>query len=299
MIPQFSIRDSENPRALPRDVVSLVDGDMARFREARFQAARARGGFAQIREAFDRGLRTDAIEYLDRPDYPETKKLRIVRAVHGMNVATGSYRRFLSQMEPTLREVATRTGRPARLLELASGAGGFAHAVSAIAAKRGIPVVVEGSDVVPIYVDTANRVAAERGLPVSFRHLDALAMSDVADQAFDVVFIAQSMHHFSPGQLGQMIAETSRIATTAFFGFDGYRSLFMLGFVGLGSLLSFQPDLIHDSWVTARKFYAHDELARIAEVSVPTATVDVRRLYPLNTMLNVRFQGAPRGEMAS
>jgi hypothetical protein len=148
---------------------------------------------------------------------------------------------------------------------------------------------VTGSDIVPIYVQTARAAAAARGIPARFERIDALDMAGIESGAYDVVFVAQSTHHFSPGQLAQMIRESSRVATTSFVSIDGWRSLHMLAFVGGTSLLSLRPALIHDAWVTARKFYSEPELRFIASLGAPQAAVSTRRLWPLNSVLRVGF----------
>src|SRR5688500_3469227 len=119
-----------NAGSSPTDLERVVDDGIARFRRTRRDAARGAGRVAQLVEAVDRALRTDAVEYLDRPDYPEHKKLAIVRKIHIANVVTRSYRRFFTTLAPILREVTAREGRPARLLELAGGSGGFAIAIA-------------------------------------------------------------------------------------------------------------------------------------------------------------------------
>lgn len=268
---------------------SSIDDELLRFRGARRVAALERGRVAHLVDRWDSAIRTNAIEYLDRPEYPETKKLRIALGVHLMNLATASYGRFLAVLEPMLRQIAEREQRPARLLELASGCGGFALALATRAERRGLPVQVTGSDVVPLYVDRANEAARVGRVAATFRRLDALDMHDVEPGAYDVVFVAQSMHHFTAGQLGAMIAQSQRAARTAFVGIDGFRSLFMLGFVTAGSMLSLQPDVVHDAVITARKFYAESELALIARAACPLAHVTTRRLFPFNSLLTVRF----------
>jgi len=177
-----------------------VDDTIRVFREERVK--RASTPMARLGAKLDAALRTDAVEHMDEPGYSEWGKLGIALGLHGMNVASASYRRFFSELLPMLRTIEAREGRPARVLELASGSGGFAFALDALARKRGVRVQVTASDVVPLYISRGQKKAAKTGSSVEWRHVDALDMKAQSDGAFDIVFIAQSVHHFSPGSSG-------------------------------------------------------------------------------------------------
>jgi SAM-dependent methyltransferase len=266
-----------------------VDQVMGELRSTRMQRAREEGGLAKVGASLDAALRTDAVEHMDEDGYPEKGKLGIALGLHLMNVASASYRRFFQVLLPTLRQIEARYGRPARVLELASGAGGFAFALEALARRNGVRVDVTASDIVPLYVTRGRERAEREGTAVTFRHLDALDMASVADAAYDVVFIAQSVHHFSPGKLARMIAESRRVATTAFVSVDGYRSLGMVAFVSGTAILSLWPAMVHDAVISVRKFYGEAELEAIARMAAPKASVSLGRIRPLNTVLSVRF----------
>ena len=268
-----------------------VDAALDRLRAERSRLARGGGPLPRVGAALDAALRTDSVEHMDEPDFPERSKLAIAVGLHLLNVATRSYRRFFELLAPVLREVELRHGRPARVLELAGGAGGFAFALASLAQARRISVEVTGSDVVPLYVARAQREAIRARSGVSFRCVDALDMKDIAAKAYDVVFIAQSTHHFSPGQLARMIAESGRVATTAFVSVDGYRSVPMLAFVAGTAILSMWPAMVHDAVISVRKFYGEAELAAIAKMAAPKASAHIGRIWPLNTALTVRFDG--------
>jgi 2-polyprenyl-3-methyl-5-hydroxy-6-metoxy-1,4-benzoquinol methylase len=268
-----------------------VDDAIARLRAERARRAADAGGLARVGAAIDEALRTDAVEHMDEEGYPEKGKLAIALGLHLMNVASASYRRFFTAILPILEHVEARHGRPARVLELASGAGGFAFALDALARKRGVRVEVTASDIVPLYVTRGAERAAREGVPVAFRQIDALHMESLADGAYDLVFVAQSVHHFSPGKLARMIAESRRVATTAFVSVDGYRSLGMVAFVSGTAVLSMWPAMVHDAVISVRKFYGEADLEAIARIAAPEARVTLGRIRPLNTTLTVRFDG--------
>jgi 2-polyprenyl-3-methyl-5-hydroxy-6-metoxy-1,4-benzoquinol methylase len=282
-----SFRDSMAPPAPRGEALERhVDAKVAELRAERTRRAT---GLDRLGNAIDSALRTDAVEHMDEEGYPEHGKLGIALGLHMMNVASASYRRFFSRLRPILEDVQKRHGRPARVLELASGAGGFAFALEALARKHQLRIDVTASDIVPLYVERGAARAAKEGVPVTWKRIDALDMTGIADGAYDVVFVAQSVHHFSPGQLARMIAESRRAATTAFVSVDGYRSLGMVAFVSGSAILSMWPAMVHDAVISVRKFYGEAELEAIARMAAPGCDVRLGRIKPLNTVLTVRF----------
>jgi len=254
-----------------------VNDWVGRLRREREQTARARGGLTRLAEWFDRKVRTDRTEHLDDPDFPAEIKLKMVRALHNFNRLFRSYPAFLRILEPLLHKISRRQKRPVRLLELACGSGEFTLALAKLVARRGLPVEITGSDYIPAYVDSGNRMARERGVPAKFRLVNAFDMQTVEPGAYDVMFIAQSLHHFSPGQLAMMIAQSCGRATSAFVGVDGYRSIPLLLVVPGPAVLTLRRAYVHDALVTARRLYPQAELELIGRLAAPDARVSVRR----------------------
>jgi SAM-dependent methyltransferase len=281
-----------SPQAGGAALEQHADVVLEALRTARSAIARKGSLAARLGSQIDESMRTRAVEHMDEADYPERGKFAIAQGLHLLNWVTGSYRKFFDLLEPMIREIVAAEGRPARILELACGAGGFSMELAAIAARKGLTVEVTGSDIVPLYVERATRKAAREGNAATFRRLDALDMSDLAQGSFDIVFIAQSVHHFSPGQLARMISESSRIATRAFVSVDGYRSVPMVGFVAGTALLTLWPAMVHDAVISVRKFYGESELGVIGRLGAPRARVEIGRIWPLNTTLTVRFEAA-------
>jgi len=265
-----------------------ADEALVALRQRRGELAR-RHWWTRVQDRFDRRVRTDAVEYLDRPDYPEQRKLELIRRLHRFNRAMLSYHRFLAYLRPCIRNIANTTGRPVRALELASGAGELTLELARLAEKRGLPVKVTGSDIVPGYVEAGNARARRRGLSTRFIELNAFEMEHLAGQ-FDLVFVTQSMHHFSAGQLARMIAQSAAAGARSFVGIDGRRSLFMLGFLPVATTVMGDPHFRHDAIVSARRFYSDPELQLIARTAAPESRVHLRRAEPGFTVLSVHHR---------
>jgi hypothetical protein len=239
----------------------------------------------RIVEWLDRHIRTEAREHLDDPDFPEKKKLMAVWALHAFNLFFRSYHRFLAILEPVLRRAARARGGSARLLELASGSGEFTLALAKAARRKNLPVAITGSDYIEAYLERGRRAAASRNVQASFRLVNAYDMSNIDEDEYDVVFICQSLHHFTPGQLAMMIAQARRVSTTAFVGIDGFRSVPLLFIVPGPALATLRPAFFHDALLTARKLYSQPELELIGRIAAPGARVSVFRDFPAFSVL--------------
>ncbi len=266
-----------------------ADNWMRRLMGKRREIARKQGLLTRLHETIDAKIRTEEMEYLDVPDYPPSKKLEMVRALHAFNILMFSYHRYVYLLTPLIREVANAKKRPARLLELAGGSGELALSLARLAHKKELPVEITGSDYIPQYIDAGNRIARERSLPIRFIKVNAFDMHDLEPGAFDLIMISQSTHHFSPGQLAMMIAQSARIASTAFISFDGERSFMLFPAVVGPPLLTLRKHFIHDAFLTSRKVYSEFELECIARIAAPRARSTVKRSIPGVTVLTVRF----------
>ena len=201
-------------------LAAFVDSAIRDLRDLRRERADAAGFLWRSLEGIDRTLRTETLERLDRDEVSDRRKLGIVEALHGLNVLLFSYWRFLRAAAPLIRRINQREGRPARIVELAAGYGEFTLRAPAMARRMGLDIEVTGTDIVPAYVERARSEAVRRGVRAHFEVLDAFRM-DVAPSRFDIALIAQSMHHFTAGQLATMIAACRRVLTTGVVGVDG------------------------------------------------------------------------------
>ncbi|MBL8685216.1 MAG: class I SAM-dependent methyltransferase [Myxococcales bacterium] len=249
----------------------------------------ARGLWERVCCWLDGHVRTTERESLDEPAHPEEAKVRQVRFLHWQNLALLSYRRYRGALAPAIAAAAQRRqGAPVRVLELACGSGDMAIGL-ADEARGGPAVQITGSDVEPAYIAQANARARALGSTASFRVIDAFALDAAVVGEVDVVFLAQSAHHFSPGSIARIIAQAGRAGATHLVIIDGRRSARTLVALPLIASASLDRHFTRDAWISARRLYAETELTLLARIAAPRARVSVRTLFPLTTVLEVAF----------
>lgn len=261
---------------------------ISRFLDERYSVSKKLGGSHFLTELLDRALRTSDTEYMDNAGLSGTQKLELVKALDKQNQIMNLYPRYVALLLSLLDEVTQHEPHPASILELASGSGGLALALAEEARNKDLPISVTGSDIVSIYIEEGNRLAAEKQLSVTFQLLNALNLPEFPAKTFDLMVMSQSLHHFTPGQLAIIIAQAAQQTTTAFVGIDGYRSILLAGGVplmaGTQGILSFA----FDGFTSARKFYSELELDIIAEIATGKRNHTVTCDWPLS-ILTVRF----------
>ncbi|TCD48797.1 methyltransferase domain-containing protein [Chlorobium sp. N1] len=267
-----------------------ADRFIAEMRRERTAAARELGGIFHLQEFFDGTLRTDERELMDSPDLPEDRKLRMARALERQSGMLQLNRRFVALLSPLIRELARGSGRETRVLELAAGAGGLSLALGRETRDRGLPCRVTGTDIVAAYVEASSREAEREGLEVRFRTLDACRAEEIESEPADLVLVAQSLHHFSPGELALMVRGAREAGARAFVGIDGYRSPLVAAGVPLVAALQGIAEFALDGLTSARKFYSEAELDAVIEIATGERNHLVLNRWPL-TLVLARFDG--------
>jgi hypothetical protein len=161
-------------------------------------------------------------------------------------------------------------------------------AVADEVARRALPADVVGSDVVRAYVERANRQASLRHSSARFRTLDALRLgAEVGRGEIDVVYLAQSAHHFAPAQLARLISEAFAAGCSHVVVIDGHRSLRVLAALSALGALTLDRDFARDGLISARRFYSEPELRTIAEIACPEARITTHTAPLLTSVLRV------------
>jgi SAM-dependent methyltransferase len=269
------------------ELESAVNRSVLRFFDERRRVSGELGGVFLLSELLDHAVRTRQIEHMDDSRMPEGEKLEMVKALDRQNVMMQLYPRYIELLVPMIIDIAEKEKRDTKVLELASGSGGLALALGEEAQTKNLPVTIIGSDIVPAYVEAGNTLATEKGVPVSFRLLNALDLRMLGQETFDLIVISQSLHHFTPGQLAVMIAQSTEHTTKGFIGIDGYRSVLLTCGVPLIASLQGSISFTLDGFTSARKFYTEIELDMIAEIATGKREHQVTCSWPL-TVLKVQ-----------
>jgi SAM-dependent methyltransferase len=267
-----------------------TDEVVSRFLDERFKVSQELGGGFFLSELLDRAIRTSETEYMDQLNVPERERLEMVQALDRQNTMMQLYPRYVDILLPLMRDVIERKKREVRILELASGAGGLVFELAASMQRKKLPFSITGSDIVPAFIEEGNLNAAKKKLPVNFKLLNAFNLEEQAftKEEFDLVVISHSLHHFSPGQLAIMIAQSAKYTTTAFVGIDGFRSLLLTGGVPFVAALQGIGPFALDGLISARKFYSELELDIIAEIATGKKNHTVSCSWP-QSVLTIRF----------
>jgi 2-polyprenyl-3-methyl-5-hydroxy-6-metoxy-1,4-benzoquinol methylase len=249
----------------------------------------AAGPRAPIARLDRRWRETSTVELIDRVDFDERKRVRLMTHLDEMNVTIGAYGAFLDVLRPFLVR-----GRATRVLDLAAGHGGFLLEVAAIARREGLALELVASDIADEYLAIGRRHAEERDLPVTFVVQDALDTTNLAPGAYDLVVCTQSLHHFPPGLVAVLTHEALRIASRAVVLIDGARSKTNAALIPLLGIVRYRDlPFAHDSWVSLRKFFAPEELGLLARCGAlaspgPERSVESRFLPPGHLAVVVR-----------
>ena len=198
------------------ELKTQADAVVARFLEERFAVSQELGGGFLAAELVDRAIRTSEYEVMDQEGVAESERLALVRALDRQNMMMGLYGRYVDILLPLINDVARREQREVRVLELASGNGGLALALGEEVRRQELRVRITGSDIVPAFVEEGNLHALKKGVPVNFQLLNAFNLQEIEKGEFDLVVMSQSLHHFSPGQLAVIIAQSLQYSSLLF-----------------------------------------------------------------------------------
>lgn len=220
-----------------------------------------------------RFLRTrdlDAVEEMDKPDCDPGKLQRTYAQFPLINaVVSGWHSNYRHRIRPLLSATRKTT-----LLDIGCGGGDVARSLARWAARDGLWLEVTAIDP----DDRAFAFAqAQPPMPrLSFRK--AFSAELVAEGAvFDVVISNHILHHLTPAQFQDLLADSTRLATAAVIHSDIVRSPAAYALFAAGTLPFFPGSYIRrDGLTSIRRSYTPVELRAIAP---PYWVVAVERPY--------------------
>jgi len=98
-------------------------------------------------------------------------------------------------------------GQPRTLLDIATGGGDVAIALSRLARRKGYPLTVEGCDISPTALGFATGQAARASASVHFFRLDVLSESFPCH--YDIITATLFLHHLTDGQIVGLLGKLS------------------------------------------------------------------------------------------
>ncbi|MEX3510887.1 methyltransferase [Kocuria sp. WRN011] len=165
------------------------------------------------------------------------------------------YRRWI---RPAL-QAAAGEGRTPTLLDVGSGGGDVARVLSRWATRDGIELSVTAIDPDPRAYSWA--LAHDNGVGVDYR---ALSSADLVAEGerFDVVVSNHVLHHLSPGELTELLTDTSALTGSVAVHNDLRRSrtAWLLYWVGTLPLIRARTFARFDGLLSVRRSYRRNEL---------------------------------------
>jgi 2-polyprenyl-3-methyl-5-hydroxy-6-metoxy-1,4-benzoquinol methylase len=271
----FSLQDP----AVFRDKVRIAWG----YYQALRDKARPRG-LRRLTYELDRQLyRRRNDEYLDDPKLDEKRRWKIVDDLDKLNQTIRSYRWFLASLGAYAAE---KPGNELSVLDIGSGHGAFPIYLANEGELAGKRIQVTGSDISPVYVAKAQAKSLREKVRVEFRQLDALQL-DRMEERFDIITSSQTIHHFGPGFLAELLARVSKNARQGVIFFDDRRSPAVLAGAAVATALVGRGDpwFVHDAVVSVRRMYSPAELEMLARCAPGGETYRAQNMGPAYTVL--------------
>jgi SAM-dependent methyltransferase len=155
------------------------------------------------------------------------------------------------------------TGRPLRVLDLASGGGDVPIALAARAMRSGVAMHFEGCDKSGDAMRFATDRAAARGIAIRFFQLDVVL--DEVPSGFDVIFSALFLHHLSGSEAAGLLQRMGRAAGELILVNDLLRGPIEYAMAWAGChLLSRSPIVRHDGPVSVSAAFTMTEVRELA-----------------------------------
>ncbi len=254
----------------------LVDAVVPRFLAALREVSGGDGLIDRGAARIDEGVRSEALELLDRDGVPAFVKAFTMRLLHRVNAQVGSYDVWTGAVLEALGD-----RRDAHVYDLAAGTGGFARHL-AKSPTPGRTLRITSTDLSPAYVALGEKSARAEGVEgVAWEVCDALDQRHLrARGGVDLMLCTQAAHHLSPGQLVRMISQSMHTASRGILVIDLMRGASTaLGTLALTTVLAPWPPLVFDGFQSVRRAYTPAEFALLARLA-GAGSVEARPLGP-------------------
>jgi 2-polyprenyl-3-methyl-5-hydroxy-6-metoxy-1,4-benzoquinol methylase len=207
---------------------------------------------------FTPGRRRDA-ETLDHPETDPRLAVRSLRDVARSNTLFGGAHAVLVELQ---RALALMHPGPLRLLDIGSGIGDITRRARSTASSGGFHVCAIALEIEPglarVSAQAADAAVCADGLSLPF-----------TDDAVDIAFCSQVLHHFPDEEAELLLREMDRVASVRVIVADLRRSWLAIAGLWTASFpLRFHPVSRHDGIVSIRRGYTARELRALVARAV-------------------------------
>lgn len=223
-------------------------------------------------------------ELMDDPALDESQHEHALRGLRRVNALSGS----TAILWPAIRDVAQRvSGRPLRVLDIASGGGDLAVGLATRARQTGINLNVVGCDISPLAVRHATELATQAHVDnVQFLEVDAI--HGPLEGPYDIVMCSLFLHHLPIDEAHRLLTRMRELASHQVLINDLRRTRFGYALAWLGCRLLTRSAIVHtDGPLSVRAAFSLDEVRQLAEdCGLSGATLTTH--WPQRFLLNWR-----------
>jgi len=218
-------------------------------------------------------------EFMDDPALDPNRHAAALQGLARINALS----RSAAAMWPDLAELAGRTRRPIRVLDLACGGGDVTAALRRRADRAGLAVCVDGCDISPTALAIARRRHGQE-----FYRLDVVR--DRLPAGYDAIVCSLFLHHLDDDDAVAVLRKTAEAADLVLVS-DLARSRAGLWLAHLACRVVTRSDVVRfDGPTSVRAAYTPDE-AQLLAARAGLEGVIVRRVWPCRFLLTWRRPG--------
>jgi 2-polyprenyl-3-methyl-5-hydroxy-6-metoxy-1,4-benzoquinol methylase len=160
-----------------------------------------------VKKLISLGRRRLQPEIMDRPDLEQDRHYQALRGLERINWLSES----VGILWPSIRKLAQESsGHPLRILDVACGAGDLSIGLFRRAARAGLNVEMEATDISSCALEYARRRAESSGARIRFFQTNALTGD--FPSTYDVVFSSLFLHHLTEEQAVNLLQRMARSA---------------------------------------------------------------------------------------
>ena len=208
-------------------------------------------------------VRSKQPEIMDQPDLPIHQHQHALRGLARINWISGSDR----LLWPAIQRLALeKSGRPLRVLDIATGGGDVPIRLFHRAKRAGLPIEFAAADISLTAIEHARQQAKQHGARVEFFALDALHAPLPTD--YDVITSSLFLHHLEAGEATDLLRRMGQATRSMVLINDLIRSQPGYWLAWLGTRVLSRSAVVHvDGPRSVEGAFSMPEALRMAEAA--------------------------------